>query len=305
MRRGFLIRRLPVFVLAALLGGGLGILFSGGGDTGAQLTGPGFDAGTRAPRVLPSAVRHKPVPRADAAADTQAVTSTRPVIAICIDDLGMDLAGTKQAIALPRDIALAFLPYAPATPELAQAAAAKGHLILAHVPMQPLNGRDPGPMGLKPGMTEAEITQRLAWNLSRVPHLAGVNNHEGSQFTSNAHDLRPVMTMLKARGLFFFDSRTVASSVGAATARAVGVKTGTRDVFLDDDPSPVAIGRQLAALVREAQRTGIATAIGHPRATTMRVLAAWLAQDHGVMLVPLDRALRIQAARGAAAAIKN
>ena len=43
-----------------------------------------------------------------------------PVIAICIDDLGEDLAGTDRAIALPKEVAMSFLPYAEATPFLAQ-----------------------------------------------------------------------------------------------------------------------------------------------------------------------------------------
>jgi polysaccharide deacetylase 2 family uncharacterized protein YibQ len=40
------------------------------------------------------------------------------------------------------------------------------------------------------------------------------------------------------------------------------------------------------------KRTGVAIAIGHPRDVTMRLLAAWLARDHGVTLVPLDEAMR-------------
>ena len=65
----------------------------------------------------------------------------RPVIAICIDDLGEDLAGTDKAMALPKAVALSFLPFADATPFLAEAAARKGHLVLAHVPMQALERR--------------------------------------------------------------------------------------------------------------------------------------------------------------------
>src|SRR6201996_7476061 len=62
----------------------------------------------------------------------------RPVIAICIDDLGEDLAGTDKAMALPQNVALSFLPFADSTPFLAEAAARKGHLVLAHVPMEAL-----------------------------------------------------------------------------------------------------------------------------------------------------------------------
>ena len=224
---------------------------------------------------------------------------TRPVIAICIDDLGEDLAGTDKAMALPREVALAFLPFADTTPFLAEAASRKGHLVLAHVPMQALNGKDPGPMGLKPGMAGQEIARRLGWNLSRVPGLVGINNHEGSRFTADAAALAPVMATLKARHLFFFDSRTGPQSAVGAAAGAAGVMTAARDVFLDDDPRAAAVSAELEMLAREARRTGVAIAIGHPHDVTLKLLAQWLAQDHGVTLVPLDEAIRMKAGHAA------
>ena len=50
----------------------------------------------------------------------------RPVIAICIDDLGEDLAGTDRAMALPKQVALSFLPFAETTPFLARSGRAQG-----------------------------------------------------------------------------------------------------------------------------------------------------------------------------------
>jgi uncharacterized protein len=222
------------------------------------------------------------------------IPAPRPVIAICIDDLGEDLAGTDRAMALPKAVALSFLPYAETTPFLAEAAAKKGHLVLAHVPMQALGSTDPGPMALKTGMAADEVARRLGWNLSRVPGLVGINNHEGSRFTADANALAPVMATLRARHLFFFDSRTGPDSGVAAAARSFRVMTAGRDIFLDDDQSAMAVSTELEMLVREAKRTGVAIAIGHPHDVTLKLLAAWLAQDHGVTLVPLDEAIRIK-----------
>jgi polysaccharide deacetylase 2 family uncharacterized protein YibQ len=216
----------------------------------------------------------------------------RPVIAICIDDLGEDLAGTDRAIALPKAVALSFLPYAEATPFLATEAERKGHSVLAHVPMQAMGSIDPGPMALKVGMKAAEIARRMHYALARVPGLSGINNHEGSRFTADAKGLVPVVQALKARHLFFLDSRTGPDSKVTAVAAAAGVQTAARDVFLDDDRSPAAIDAQLALLARRAKRNGAAIAIGHPHDTTLTTLAAWLKQDHGVTLVPLEEAMR-------------
>lgn len=249
-----------------------------------------------------AAAGNKAVPVMRAALDAPPPFAKGPVIAICIDDLGEDLAGTDKAMALPDDVALSFLPYAEATPFLAQAAARKGHQILAHVPMQPLSNTDPGPMALKPGMSGEEIAKRLGWDLSRVPGLVGINNHEGSRFTADAAALAPVMATLKARHLFFFDSRTGPSSAVPQAAAKAGVMSAGRDVFLDDDRSPAAVKAQLALLVRQAKRNGVAIAIGHPHAVTLDLLAAWLKEDHGVTLVPLDEAIKMKAARAVALA---
>lgn len=222
----------------------------------------------------------------------------RPVMAIVIDDLGEDLAGTDRAMMLPKEVALSFLPYPETTPFLAEAAAKRGHLILAHVPMQPLSGSTHAPMMLNPNMTADEITRRLNWNLARVPGIAGINNHEGSRFTAAAPALTPVMAQLKSRGLFFFDSRTGPGSAAERVAADMGVMSAGRDIFLDDVPGEAEVAAQLKALVREAKRTGVAIAIGHPRDATLKMLKKFLSEDHGVTLVPLDEAMRQKTSRG-------
>lgn len=223
-----------------------------------------------------------------------------PAIAICMDDLGEDLAGTDRAMELPGAVALSFLPYADSTPFLAEEAEKKGHVVLAHVPMEALSGTDPGPMSLKAG--GKEIAARLGWNLARVPGLSGINNHEGSRFSEDAASLTPVAQILAARHLFFFDSRTVGDSRVTEVARRFGVMSAGRDIFLDDDVSEAGVRAQLDALVAVARHDGIAIAIGHPHEVTLRVLAEWLKTDHGVELISLPEALRRKSENVAVAA---
>ena len=215
-----------------------------------------------------------------------------PVIAICIDDLGEDLAGTDKAMALPQAVALSFLPYAETTPFLAAEATRKGHEILAHVPMEAMGPTDPGPMALKVGAPD--IAARLAWNIARVPGLVGINNHEGSKFSADAASLAPVAQALAARHLFFFDSRTGPDTKIVDVAHRYGVESAGRDIFLDDSVSEPAIRQQLAALLAAARTQGVAIAIGHPHDLTLKILAAWLARDQGVTLVPLSEAIALK-----------
>lgn len=214
-----------------------------------------------------------------------------PIVAIVIDDLG-DVAHTRRAIALPHEIALAFLPYPRDTPALAGAARRAGHEVLVHVPMQAMGDADPGPMALAVSLPAEENVRRLDWALARVPGFDGINNHEGSRFTADAAALAPVMDDLKRRGVFFFDSRTTADSQVLQAAHAAGVESAARDVFLDDMPTVDGVDAQLRALEKRARAQGAAIAIGHPHDVTMDAVAYWAAHLHGLRLVTLRAAMR-------------
>ena len=214
------------------------------------------------------------------------------MIAICIDDLGPDMAGTALAIRLPKDVTLSFLPFAPSTSALAQNAEQGGHEVLAHVPMEAVGPIDPGPMTLKVGAQDN--LDKLAWALARVPGVSGINNHEGSKFSTDIVSLIPVVQLLSARRLFFFDSRTIAGSQIVPVAHKFAVASAGRDVFLDNILTDAAIGAQLDLLAAKARKTGVAIAIGHPHQVTLRVLGAWLSVDHGVRLVPVSEAIRLR-----------
>lgn len=220
-----------------------------------------------------------------------------PAIAICIDDMGGDPVGTAKAMALPQGVTLSFLPYASATPALAVQSKELGHEVLAHVPMEPIGPSDPGPKALKVGA--ADNAERLAWALARVPGLSGINNHEGSKFSSDAASLVPVAQTLAERRLFFFDSRTIGRSQIVRVSHQHGVESAGRDVFLDNVLTDAAIKARLNELAAKAKKSGVAIAIGHPHGVTLRVLAAWLAQDQGVRLVPVSEAIRLKTERSA------
>jgi polysaccharide deacetylase 2 family uncharacterized protein YibQ len=221
----------------------------------------------------------------------------KPVIAIVIDDLGGDVAHTARAIQLPRKVALAFLPYPRDTPRLAHEAARVGHEVLVHLPMQAQGPQDPGPMALSVALPPEENVRRLDWALSRVPDFVGINNHEGSLFTANAQALDPVMARVAERRVFFFDSRTTPASQVVTVARAHGVESADRDVFLDDVVTLDAVDAQLHALEAKARSRGAAIAIGHPNEITLDAVAYWTAHEQGFELVTLKTAIRAKTER--------
>ena len=222
-----------------------------------------------------------------------------PKIAIVIDDLGADLASTDRAIRLPKVVALSFLPYADATPWLSGEAVRAGHEVLLHMPMQAEGDHNPGPLALTTGLAPDEIRRRLSDALARVPGAIGINNHMGSRVTADRATLIPVAEELAARHLFFFDSRTTPQTQVVPVARAFGVASTGRDVFLDDEQTADAVGAQLMELEARARAQGVAIAIGHPHEVTLAALSVWTAHAgaHGFLLIPLSEAIRLKTER--------
>jgi len=225
-----------------------------------------------------------------------AASGARPMIAIVIDDLGLNRPGTRRTIALPGPLTLAFMTYAEGLGRMTAAARAAGHELMLHVPMEPQgHGYDPGPNVLSDSLSAAELRERLNWGLARFDGFVGINNHMGSRFSTSPEGMSVVMRALRARGLLFLDSVTSPSSVGAAMAEQAGVPFAQRDVFLDNAWNDrAAIARQLDRVERLAWTRGYAVAIGHPHRATLDVLEHWLpeARRRGFELVPVSAIVR-------------
>lgn len=220
--------------------------------------------------------------------------NSKPLVAIVIDDVGLDRARSKRVWELPGPMTMSFLPYAKDLPEQSRAARARGHELMLHMPMEPNGRNDPGPGALMVSMSDAELRQRLLIALESFSGYVGINNHMGSRFTAVKPDMELVMRQLKPRGLMFLDSRTSPQSVGDQTAQEMGVPSIVRHVFLDDDESIDAVRRKLAETEALARRQGFVVAIGHPHDATIQALAEWLStvQGKGLALAPSTAILR-------------
>jgi polysaccharide deacetylase 2 family uncharacterized protein YibQ len=218
-----------------------------------------------------------------------------PEIAIIIDDMGMDVRHSREMVDLPAPMTLSFLPYAPKVAAMTEQAKAKGHELMIHMPMQPINPVfDLGSIALREGMSASAFDAMLGRAFESFPGYVGMNNHMGSKLTQDREAMARLMRALKKRGLFFVDSRTIPQSVAADEAEKAGVPFAVRDVFLDDDESKQAVLDELELTERIARRTGLAVAIGHPKEGTVEALREWLpsVKDKGFVLVPVSEAVR-------------
>ncbi len=213
-----------------------------------------------------------------------------PLIAIVLDDMGLDRRRLATAMALKKPVTLAFLAYADGLQDMAQTARDRGHEVLLHLPMEPRGDADPGPGALLMDLAEAELRSRIHRGLNQFSGFLGVNNHMGSRFTADPIRMGILFDVLRSTGHLYLDSFTTPESVAIDLGREVGVPTVRRDVFLDNIDDGEAIRRQLARARTMAMRTGTAIAIGHPRDTTLSTLADWIARHDAspARLVPLS-----------------
>jgi polysaccharide deacetylase 2 family uncharacterized protein YibQ len=248
--------------------------------------------------LLPDTVYEKEEEKIEPPWIRNAVTSNapedRPRVAIIIDDMGMDRKHTKAAIDLPAPLTMAFLPYAGDLKSQTEAARAKGHELLVHVPMEPMNGAlDAGPAVLKAGETPEEFMATLDKDLSAFDGYVGINNHMGSKMTQDRAGMRRLMAELKKRGLLFIDSRTINNSVAADEAAKAHIPYAVRNVFLDNDETSEAVEGALQQVEKRALKNGLAIAIGHPREETINALRAWIPtlKEKGISLIPVSEAV--------------
>ncbi len=220
-----------------------------------------------------------------------------PRLAIVIDDLGRDRAPVERLLALGVPITFSVIPNLPYSTWVAEEAYQQGREVMLHLPMAANGARGPAPaepVELHAGLSAQEVERIFAVMLQTVPHTVGVNNHQGSSATQNRPLMQAVMNSIKARDLYFLDSRTSAASVAYDVAQDSGMRAAYRTEFLDDTPERSVILRQLQLAERRVREQGWAIAIGHPHEATLAVLEEMLPQfsARGIHLVFVSQIAR-------------
>ncbi len=226
---------------------------------------------------------------------TVAVAGAEPAVALIIDDLGYQWRGDKRAINLPGPVAISILPETPYAKRLAEYAKKRNVTVMLHLPLASLKG---GALesGVSLDTTEAEFRLYLESSLQAIPHVQGINNHQGSLLTQHPGHMSWLMQDMMARGnLFFIDSYTTHHSVALGIAKEYGIPAMRRHVFLDDKNDLESIEQQFRRLKRMARRQGVALAIAHPRKMTLEFLEKNLPKlsEDGISLVDVTQAIAL------------
>jgi polysaccharide deacetylase 2 family uncharacterized protein YibQ len=209
-----------------------------------------------------------------------------PRLAIILDDLGSDRAAAEAIFALPYPLTISVLPNHEHSTEIANEAHRRGYQVMLHLPMQSIANETPEAQELRLGMPATQVTAFVEQFLENVPGVVGINNHQGSQATSDPELMDELMPVLRDRHLFYVDSRTTTATVAFDTAQSFGVRSAFRNVpFLDDVAEVAAVRKQLELALRGAREKGEAIAIGHPHPATLQALREILPRAQGIRLV--------------------
>ena len=228
-------------------------------------------------------------------------------LAVVIDDVGRELHLFEQLHALRFPLTFSVLPgavYAPGIQLRLRSDRRRPREILLHLPCEPedpakmAEGAESGERFLRAGEPPAQLQDALAEALGRVPGAVGVNNHMGSRLTAERAAMDALMPVLRARGLYFLDSRTTPRSQGLAAAEAAGLPALGRDIFLDVDPSPAAVLAQLELAAERAEQRPVVV-IAHPSPAVVETLREGLPRlrARGIGVYPLSELLAHQLAR--------
>lgn len=205
-------------------------------------------------------------------------------IAVIMDDMGGSLTAMRELLRLNIVITPSILPGTgraiPATSLLQQ----EGREYMIHMPMQPRSypRTNPGANALLLGQSEKQTRRLVRSYMDEVPGAVGGNNHMGSRYTEDSKAMRVVLDELKRHDLFFIDSRTIGDSVAFTEARKMGLKTATRNIFLDNKDDVANIRQQIHKMVELAGKNREVIAICHPHKETLeafRLEQDWLRQQ--------------------------
>ncbi|MGC9314350.1 MAG: divergent polysaccharide deacetylase family protein [bacterium] len=194
-------------------------------------------------------------------------------VALIIDDFGdIELDAVKGFLDLPIPFTASVIPFEKHTESSADALSEKGIEVIVHMPMEPQSypKDDPGPKAIYVKLPSSEIQKRVREAIAQIPTAVGMNNHMGSEATSNLSTMELVANALKDSGLFFIDSRTTPYTCAMKVMGEHGIPTTCQNGNIDvvDDTSAIARRFIELALASRESEDGVLI-VGHARPNTL------------------------------------
>lgn len=213
-------------------------------------------------------------------------------ITLLITDAGFNAATLNQILTLPKEVTVAFSPYAldPA-PQIALLHTA-GYETWGMLPAQSARypQDDPGPLGIIRGQDAKEQLKRLKRVMSATLGAVGLVLPPEEAITPY-DDFAPVLKEIDTRGLFLLSTHPTRLLADITQDDALAPMMRRADLVLDSTESAAFIQSKLAGLPALARTQKKLIVLASARPQTLSLLRDWLASEplgNGVALAPLS-----------------
>ena len=211
-----------------------------------------------------------------------------PKLAIIMDDISTN-AQVRELKKLSIKVTPSIFPPEKEHPKTAELAK-EFSVYMVHLPLQALNYTNEKANTLRTGDSKEKISQRIKDIKKDFKGVKYINNHTGSDFTSDFKSTLALLAELKNSEIYFIDSLTTNKSTVLDASKKLGLKYAYRDVFLDNEQNVSKILKMINNAVAVAKKDGVAIAICHPYKSTFEALK--IAQKDafkGVEVVYVDK----------------
>lgn len=199
-----------------------------------------------------------------------------PTVAIVVDDVGNTTEVVDDWLAIDAPMCFAVLPYNSLSQKLANTLFDAGQVVMMHVPTdnQPPNTLS-GKGQLSTGMDRKTVFATLDEDIKTIPHVMGMNNHQGGRGCDQLDLMTYEVQWAKSRGLFVVDSNSSVNSKVTEACKAAGLPKRRNQVFIDHTNDPAKISLAMRELADLAKTNGTAIGICHwHRPNTARTVGA-------------------------------
>lgn len=211
-----------------------------------------------------------------------------PKLAIIMDDISTN-AQINELKKLSIKVTPSIFPPEKEHPKTAELAK-EFSVYMVHLPLQALNYTNEKANTLRTGDSKEKISQRIKDIKKDFKGVKYINNHTGSDFTSDFKSTLALLAELKNSEIYFIDSLTTNKSTALDASKKLGLKYVYRDVFLDNEQQVSKTLKMINKAVAVAKKDGVAIAICHPYKSTFEALK--IAQKNafdGVEVVYVDK----------------
>lgn len=220
-------------------------------------------------------------------------TAEQHLLTFLITDAGMDAQSLPLILALPREISVAFSPYARAPQASIETLRNGGFEVWA---MAPSMGErypqdDPGPLGLIASLPTEELLRRLRQVMSDITGSVGFVLPPDESLSDHSKAFTPLLAEIAQRGLLLVSSHPTHSLEQLSRDKKLQEIIRRSDMLLDPEPNAADIEAKLAGLLATAQAKDTFVVTLSARPQTLRILGKWLEKNTlpaPVVLAPMS-----------------